>query len=895
MSSYPFPWGPPPVGYVPGVGRGAEGFINSLELGELDFETEIKSLDVLKQIRQEAQKANAFYQSIDDAMKSRNKKKKKEESVSATKQIFNEIGNEFAHLKLGLQSVPVEDWENLPEIGATTYHRPKWDLYTHASDRMIANDFEDSALNRLARNDETVDDDSLTGDTDSQIMTVARAHRSVLNVQLSRIIPEQNTIDPAQFLGELDEQASKIIVQFDDLEHAAALYRTLTHTNSDNPQSWLIRARVEEQRGKLDKARKIAREGMIHCPQSELMVLEAARLSPRQDAITLLQSALQVNHKSSEKLWLQLIAYQPSLSMKKSTIENAIRAIPKNEKIWLAAAAYEDGEEHSTILKRALDFLPNSKALWIEAINSSSNYEEALEFVKNALEQLGDSPDIYIAWAESDEKFNNSNDLDEICQKAVSTSPLKLTPTYPNPPNNTIKDIDESSQGENDHKTEGVDWIAEAMKVEKLNFFNTAIKLIDAIPLDSFGSIEKILSDASMAENCGFENIAKELFLRNAIENGYYIEYIEFEKRHGDFEDAVKLAIESDPLNENLAVSISDVYDQPNQKTQVLENAMKRIQNSELIAMSLIDSYLSEKRMRKAQQFARSIVNQPSFENSLQIHSILAIINDQFGEDIDFLRESIRKFPRYSKFYIMLSEYSDAPQELLKFGLDNCPHSPELYVAYIKSLLVDLQKNKLLKTRIRALFEKARRLCPNDAVIWLLASEFEPPEMRVKLLEEAIRTVNKNDIGIVWSRQIEIYGDPEQRLTLCREALQEVKAPELYLLLGIYHWKRGQIDQARTILTNLSKEFPSFGDGWIFRINFEKGNGSPEECEIAIKEASMQKIKDGLVWKFNKSLKENFEMLQSELLEHLVEWAPDPVVSEESLYNDILLQIDRFL
>lgn len=900
MASYPFPWGPEPPGYVPGLGRGAVGFVNSIEVGKVDFETEIKSLNLARKIKKEEEKANAYYADVEEQMKSRNKNKVKEEKVSSIKQIADEIKGKFSALKLGLENVPLEDWENLPEIGATTYHRPKWDLYIHASDRMIGNDFEDSALTRLSRNDDLMEADLVKDDTDSKIMTVARAQRSVLSVQLSKIIPKQNSIDVTQFLHELDDQAARVISQFDDLDRAASLYRALTHSNKEDANSWLIRARVEEKRGNLEKAKKIARDGMINCPFSELLVMEAARLSSTQDAISLIHSALQVNHKNSEKLWLQFVSYHTNLNAKKSALEMAIRAFPKNEKIWLAAAAIEDGERHTAMLKNALEFLPDSKALWVEGINSASTYEEANSFVQSALEQLGECKDVLVAWAEADEKFNNSANINEICQRAIKSS----QPTAPTQEENNQENEEEASnepepankeedQSEKEQKT---NWINEATTAEKMKFVNTAVTLINSIPLASLGPPDKIIEEATMCESCEAPEVAKRLFLRNAVENGDFLSYINYEKRHDHLNEAVKLAIENRPEDDNMVIQITSVFDDLDDSRErtirLLEEAHQRIPHSELIALTLIKNYIEAKRPDLARDFTRSIINKDPYISSLQVNYYLAMINEQYDIDIDFLKGAIHKFPRYPKFYLLLADHSNEPENILKEGLKNCPSSGEIHIAYIRTIL---QKDIYPYVRIRALFEKARRLCPNEALVWLLSAQFEQPDMRQTMLEDAKRNVAKEELGIVWSRQIELSQDQEGRLTLCRDALVEVKAPELYLMNAICLWRRGQVDKTRTAFENIEREFPGFGDGWVYRILFEFICGSPEDVKVATEKASKCKIEDGLVWKLTKSKKENFLSSQQKILEGLVHEKADPMSSEDSIYKEVLSLIDDLL
>jgi hypothetical protein len=123
---------------------------------------------------------------------------------------------------------------------------------------MIANDFDDSALNQATRREDG-----------SDILSVSRAERTVLTVQLSTFVPADDAVDVSTFLEELDAQAATVLQEIDDLERAADLYRRLTRSNRANAQGWLLRGRIEEKPGWVAKARvtecSIARNQSCSC------------------------------------------------------------------------------------------------------------------------------------------------------------------------------------------------------------------------------------------------------------------------------------------------------------------------------------------------------------------------------------------------------------------------------------------------------------------------------------------------------------------------------------------------------------------------------------------------------------------------------------------------------
>ncbi|KAH0802907.1 protein STABILIZED1 [Histomonas meleagridis] len=835
--SYPFPWGPPPPGYIPGLGRGAVGFIDTIESAKVDIEYDIKSPKLARRIKEENDKADEFYEEIDRKMKERNKKKNKA-PPPPEKTIFDEVRDKYADLKEGLKTISASEWENLPEIGATTYHRPKWELFTHASDRMITNDFDDSALNRL---DKETDGNI---DSDKRIMAVSRAQQSVLNIQLSKIVgPHQQSIDVTSFMRELDQQASTVIQQFDDLDRAASLYRSLTHANKDNPQGWLLRARVEEKRGRLDKARKAARDGMLHCPQSELLVLECARLSSRPDAISILQSALKVNHSNSEKIWLQLIAYQTNSNSKKVTLESALRALPKSETLWLVASTLEEGDKHIEMIKRALEILPYSKRLWIEGIKTSNSYEDSQYFIENSLKQLGEDTDILISWSQIEEKYGNTDKCSEICQRII-----------PDEKRDLISD-------------------AEASEIE--GFPKTAISIIEIIPFN-----DNFLIQASAIQRRSHIYTSRALYLRYSTETNDFIPFLKFERENGNIENAVELALKLEKDNDQVVCEICDFLPNISQSIEIIKSILQLRPNSETLSLKLIDLYIESHQLEEAHNFSNFICDTII---TPEVYIKTATINEQFGGDVNFLERSIQTFPKEPKFYLLLSLHSDSPLNVLQKGINACPNSSELFIELIKKSI----NLGLTKPRIRALFEHAKRNCGDQSIIWLYSAEFEPASNKFIVLEEA-KKYCRNDVGLIWAKQIELT-ELESRLSFAKETVEKMgNMKEVVLELALTYWKLGNIDLAKRTLENLNLEHPNWGDGWIFRIKFEKTIGGAQSLKEALGKVENIKITEGFIWKHHREDVMNFEMSQMELLNDVVDLTPDPMVSESSILGDII-------
>ena len=831
--SYPFPWGPPPPGYVPGLGRGAVGFVSSIEKAPVDLESDavVKSKKALDKIREENRKADEFYEKIEEVMKNRNKLKRKPDP-SESKTVFEEVRENFADLRQGLKSISANEWENLPEIGATTYHRPKWDMYTYASDRTIAHDFDQSALSKAARDEE-----------EEKVMAAAKAQRETMSVQLSRIAPERNTIDVSQFLRELDNEAATAFEQYKDLDRAAELYRSMTHANSSDERGWLMRERIEERRGRLGEARKIARRGMMHCPGSELLVMEAARLSTRGEAIALLESSLKVNHRNSEKLWLQLLTYQRDTNAKKATLEAALKAIPQSETLWRATAGFETREEHLETLKQAVKLVPKSKTLWIEGLKSSFSLDEGRYFLDNGKSSVGEDPDLYIAWAQLSEKFQNQQEMEDACRKAYDIEPTR-------------------------------DWLSDAQKSEEEGYAQTANSIIANMRYES-----SFLESALVAENRGFLHVARSLLERFAFETNSYKDMLLFEKRHGNLSEYVTSLVDKHPDSESVIVDVCEAV-ASSDVIPILEQALKRLPQSETLYLMLINELIENQELDKALEVAQMAHSRMS--HSVLLARKLVEIYEYQGGNVELLEQFCQQFPWISTFWVLLSEHTpqDKRTQLLKDGIRHCEHSTELHVCLIKAAL----GNNVPRPMVRALFERARKCCSSDPMIWLYMAEFETPSNRVSLLEEAKSAV-KDGIGMIWARQIEL-SDPETRYTLAKDALPGTAgARELLLVLSLCLWRSGAVEKAHAALVNINREHPKWGDGWIFRLRFEKSFGTPDEPYQYL---SGIKLDSGLVWLKARKNPEYYGFTQQQLMQELVETMPDPILSDCSIFLDAL-------
>jgi hypothetical protein len=308
----------------------------------------------------------------------------------------------------------------------------------------------------------------------------------------------------------------------------------------------------------------------------------------------------------------------------------------------------------------------------------------------------------------------------------------------------------------------------------------------------------------------------------------------------------------------------------------ILEGAIKRLRESEAIRLALIDCLMAAKDLNRCRSYLETF----DLSQSLPLSLRMARISEHFGGDIDFLKTCCEKFADCPDFWLMLSRKLDEPLPVLKSAVRSCPSSDQLQIALIKSAM----KRGLPRPRIRALFEIARE-ASSSAIIWLFSAEFEGRENQNVVLEEAKLHVSKEELGMIWARQIEL-ADSEARRGLAKEAMNVAgSAKELMLIYAICLWADGKVDQARAGLENVVREFPSWGDGWVFRLKFEGRFGDVNEV---IRVLRMVKIGEGVMWRMARDDVGNFEMDDVELAKKLCDLLPDPMVSDCSIFGDFL-------
>lgn len=119
----------------------------------------------------------------------------------------------------------------------------------------------------------------------TNFVEIGQARDKILSLKLDQVSANTSvasglatSIDPKGYLTSLDSVILKSEAEIGDIKRARMLFGSLVKSNPTHPPGWIAFARLEEHAGKMVQARKLIKQGCEHCPKSEDIWLESARL-----------------------------------------------------------------------------------------------------------------------------------------------------------------------------------------------------------------------------------------------------------------------------------------------------------------------------------------------------------------------------------------------------------------------------------------------------------------------------------------------------------------------------------------------------------------------------------------------------------------------------------------
>ena len=261
-------------------------------------------------------------------------------------------------------------------------------------------------------------------------MEIGQARDKILSLKLDQVSGVASgiatSVDPKGYLTSLDSVAIKSEAEIGDIKRARMLFDSLVKSNPKHAPGWIAAACLEEHAGRMVAARKLIKAGCEHCPKSEDVWLEAARLH--------VSSIRGLNAE------LYLLPHQTPDDAK-VILANAVQHVGQSVKVWLAAADLEhDIKAKKRVLRKckrfvlscvfvpysqsfriAVEHIPNSVRLWKETVNLETNPADARIILSRAVEVIPLSVELWLALARLETPERAKAVLNK-ARKAIPTS-----------------------------------------------------------------------------------------------------------------------------------------------------------------------------------------------------------------------------------------------------------------------------------------------------------------------------------------------------------------------------------------------------------------------------------------------------------------------------------------
>lgn len=848
----------PPPGYVAGIGRGVSGFSTQSDFSHsieksgnsATQDIAISSLDNTRFTNEDDQdiEADKIYDDIEAYLKNKRHKKRKgetklashddskviaeEESVS---QSIAKISEQFQDVKQELATIPIEQWENLPESGDFTRRNKRLRQELQSQQRfyrnsdMIAVDMKNSDVFDLTLDDfntispekvETKEQEKNYNNVD--LFELSRTRDRLLENQI--MMGSQSTkaeVDPKAYLEALNP--AKKATNVGDYKKTRKLLSKLRETNPHNPQNWIASAKLELEAGKLGKAKQIIQEGCEKCPKSEeiwLTNLEMNETDIRMCKV-IVADAIKFNYKSV-KLWLKAIDYEFDNLSKSRVIRKALEWLPKSEELWIAAAEFESEQLIRTkMLEKAVTLIPNSISLWLK-LASLQDTAKAIDTLTTATENVS-SETVYLLWikiAELEEKHSsNEVKVTKFVMKAIETAMFSYKK-----------------------------WIEEAERCET----GGSILTCRAIVVNSLQAVDvdELLEDCKAEYEKNFVEVADSMYTYLITQNSQNIkiwnQYFTFKKQNNDFSGlflVYELAIEALPDNISLYTQYCDErlkYDSEvdlEKIRMILSEALEKHSEHELLWLYSIKFEFKHGSTQAACDLFESCENNiknPSLEYWLTKTNFETSIGD-IGSAVNTLKKAIEIYACEPKFYLEKSNLHKLQNEeediknTLEAGIKACVNNEKLYIA-LSSYYFHKLKNVI---KARSLLEDGLSKHPSSDILHHarvkleIAVDNQPQAHR--LLSKAISI--KPNSPILWCDNIKLASKQQLRTTYALALKKTNDDPMVILAIAKDLWKGGKIDKADQFFKACRDKDPAYGDMYIFYYAFLLNYGSREDIK----------------------------------------------------------------
>jgi pre-mRNA-processing factor 6 len=849
----------PPPGYIPGLGRGAQGFVTRSDIGssgalptrgsgEVAGARGGKGADgrLFGDTPYDAEDAEAdrVYREVDDKLLSGGKRRREEADALAAKKArltTSRIGDTFDDAKQALASVTATEWEAIPDIGDRSLrYKKKEERFIPVTDALLDADRRRAGGGAMslyadptAGSTSTVAGGAGGGGgggagalTDIHGLSAARGQMLALKLDsMSDSVGGQTVADPRGYMTSLASQESLLAPGTDiaDVKKAELLLASAVRADPKHAPGWIAAARLQEQVRNLAAARKLIRQGCENCPDDEDVWLEAVRLSnPAQARVVLADAVRALPH--SVALWMRAAELEAEADNKKLVLRKALDLNPGSEKLWKAEVSLEAPEDARIMLSRAVECVPLSLDLWL-ALARLESYESAQKVLNRARAALPAEPAVWIAAAKLEEAQGKGAGVERLLRMGLRSLKSKAVV------------IDREA------------WMRWAEEAERAAAPLTAAGIIAATAEEGVDEVDRRrtwLADAAALEERGSRTCARAMYARALAafpdREAIWLRAAEGERKAGDRAELAALlqrATAAVPGSEVLWLMRAKeawLGGDVDGARGILSDAFKANPRNPSILLAAAKLELENGEVERSRVLlARARADAPTDRVWLK-SALLERDTGRTADEERLLLEGVTRFPAAWKLWLMLGQVcertgkSAAARDAFHAGLRSCPTSVQLWIA-----AAALEEALHGAIRARTLLETARAALPACPDLYLAAIRLERRVGQDKLAEvlqsKALQECPTS--GRLWAEDILTAPRADQKRK-CKDATDKCgDDPHVTLAIARLFWAERKYDRARRWFNRAVVLDADHGDAWIHWYAFELLHGT-EESRAAV-------------------------------------------------------------
>jgi pre-mRNA-processing factor 6 len=869
-------FGDAPKGYVAGAGRGA----GTLPGGGGDDGGPSGSYDAFggyqdsrpqdeSQYDDDDNEADKIWAAIDERM---NNKRKRKAQTDVTKEDQGataraRIGAQFRELKDKLSEVTEDEWLKIPDVGDYSLkfkQRQREEIFTPLTDSLLEQrskmNLDAAAGNTNVSSTAAVADGTETGlkSVVTNMSGLGAARGTVLGMSLDKMsdsISGQTVVDPQGYLTSLSNTKIATTAEVGDINKARLLLKSVRDTNPKHGPGWIASARVEEAAGKTLQARKLIQEGCEVCQDSEDVWLEAARLHPPEVAKSILATAAR-RIPSSVKIFLKAADLEHNDGAKKAVLRKALEANPTSITLWKAAIDLEEAEDAKILLSVAVERVPHSVEMWL-ALARLESYENARKVLNQARRALPAERTVWIAAAKLEESQNHDEMVEKVVDRAVK------------------------SLAKHEAVVTRAQWLQEAEAAEA-----------SGAPLTSAAIVKHSIGMGVDLEDRQrtWTDDAKGSLLRGSIataraivahalsafpsKRGLWIQAVELERKHGTAEsldDVLAAASARLPRVEIfwlLRAKERWLANEVDKAREILTEAFAANHDSEAVWLAAAKLEWETGEIERARVLLQRARERAPTNRVFMKSAILEREQKQFLDALSLIEQGISKYQTFPKLYMMGGQIcsDDLPKEkrslakarkLYQRGIEQCPNDIVLWTlaSRLEERAYTFDTENATKpgvgaTKARSLLELARLKNPGNPELWLETVRLERRAGNNKLAETLMARALQEcpSSGLLLAENITTAPRVEQKSKSADAIKRCPENPFVISAVASLFASERKTEKARKWFERAIIMNTDIGDSWVKYYAFELDYGSKEQAE-AIKERCVKEApKHGELW-----------------------------------------------